>query len=121
MKEFLLNKDNSLETYLYGHRLKYRAAPHPKGIFWCNLHLNRQDYALRNRFSFIVCAAVLATCLCIQLLVNYLKLLLLNRHPLGSSVLGWLHLLLINLINLTIPSIMLHVLPSFEGHRSRTQ
>ena len=40
-KQYLLAGQDNIQCYLYGHRLKFRQASHPKGIFWGNLHLNK--------------------------------------------------------------------------------
>jgi hypothetical protein len=93
---------------MYGHKLKVRKAEHPKGIFWHNLHLHEDDYRLRKNFSLITCAAILLASFVIQILLSY------------GKITSFIHPIVINLINLSIPSIILHLLPSFEGHRSRS-
>jgi hypothetical protein len=105
---------------MYGHKLKVRKAEHPKGIFWHNLHLHEDDYRLRKNFSLITCAAILLASFVIQILLSYGKTTLVGKYPTAAKITSFIHPIVINLINLSIPSIILHLLPSFEGHRSRS-
>lgn len=103
---------------MYGHKLEFKKADHPKGVYWYNLHLSSEDYKIRNVFSIIVCAAIVFASLAIQLTLNYIKLVVANEHHIWAQVLTYSSLLMVNIINLTIPVIMLKVLPNFEGHRT---
>lgn len=73
MAEYLLDEDLNLTAMFYGNQLQFSKPEHPKGIYWHNLHLNDEDYRIRNTFSFISCSAIFLCSLFIQMLLNYLK------------------------------------------------
>jgi hypothetical protein len=106
---------------MYGHQLEFQKTEHPKGIYWYNLHLSMDDYKLRSIFSLIVCGAILFSSLAIQLTLNYIRLVVAQEHKTWGQILAYSSALMVNIINLTIPMIMLKVLPNFEGHRNHSE
>lgn len=117
MAEYLLSDSVKKRTYFYGNELALEKPEHPKGIYWYNLHLDQDDYKVRSTFSMISCSAIFLSSLFLQVLLNYLKLVS-GRY---ATIFGFASSLVINLINIIIPSFILRFFSSFEGHRTRTE
>lgn len=73
---------------------------------------------MRSTFSMISCSAIFLCSLFLQVLLNYLKLA--SGNTTSAKIFGFTSSVMINLINLIIPSFILRFFSSFEGHRTRT-
>lgn len=67
-----------------------------------------------------MCIAIVFMSLAIQFTLNYVKIVVAQEHKVWGQVLAYCSQLIVNIINLSIPMIMLKVLPNFEGHRSHS-
>ena len=119
MAEYLLSESPNKRTYFYGSDLALEKPEHPKGIYWYNLHLDQEDYKVRSTFSMISCSAIFLCSLFLQVLLNYLKLA--SGTTTSAKIFGFSSSIVINVINIVIPSFILRFFSSFEGHRTRTE
>jgi len=119
MAEYLLSGSPAKRAYFYGNELILEKPEHPKGIYWYNMHLDQEDYKVRSTFSMISCSAIFLCSLSLQVLLNYLKLV--SGSTSYAKIFSFSSSVVINVINIVIPSFILRFFSSFEGHRTRTE
>ena len=78
------------------------------------------DYRIRNILSIVCCTCIFMVSLIMQILMTYIKIQTAGTRY-ESRTFNYFSSIVVNLMNIIIPSVFLRFFSRFEGHRTHSE